>query len=60
MFDGQCSGWKARAAVVVFSRSDEVEVVSAEPVQRQTEESSAGMTVQETLRVDIGRLDQLL
>ena len=48
------------SAAVAASIPDQVEVVSAEPVQRQTEESSAGMTVQETLRVDIGRLDQLL
>ena len=48
------------SAAVTASVPDQVEVVSAEPVQRQTEESSAGMTVQETLRVDIGRLDQLL
>jgi two-component system chemotaxis sensor kinase CheA len=39
---------------------DQAEVVAVEPVQRQIDESSGGMAVQETLRVDIGRLDQLL
>lgn len=39
---------------------DQAEVVAAEPVLRQVDESPAGMAVQETLRVDIGRLDQLL